>query len=82
MSAKTLFYLAAVSLILTRPAYAYLDPSVSSMLFQVMATAAVAVGLFWGRFKRGFSKFFGLPRAKKKPGEGKSVDIDAGNGEG
>ena len=56
------YLLTAILLLLTRPAWAYLDPGTGSMLLQVIlggiAAIGVALKLFWHKIRvaLGFSK--------------------------
>ncbi len=51
-----------------RPAYAYLDPATSSMIFQSIIATVLAVfttaGIYWRRIK----SFFSRDKEKKKAG--------------
>ena len=44
---KIAFLFAAVSLILCRPAYAYLDPGTGSIILQALAAGVLAMGVGW-----------------------------------
>lgn len=48
-------------LLFTRPAYAYLNPGIGSMLLQgliaVVLVISVTIGMFWSRIKAFFGRF-------------------------
>jgi len=46
------FFIIVFALILARPAYAYLDPGTGSMLLQILAAGALAIGVGWRSFVR------------------------------
>lgn len=66
---RTLFYILCMGIILTVPAFAYVDPSVSTMAIQAVAAVVVAagavVGVLWSK-------------AKKKAAQVLNIDENAG----
>jgi len=59
-----------IFLLLTLPAYAYIDPGTGSFLIQViismLVSAVIGIKLFWTRIKLKFKALFG----RKFPGDG------------
>ena len=50
------------ALLIARPAYAYLDPGTGSMLLQILAAIAIAIGVSW----RSFAAFIRRKKNKNK----------------
>ena len=48
-SIKYFFIISIFTLLFANPAYAYLDPGTGSMLLQILAAGALAVGVGWRR---------------------------------
>lgn len=65
-----LYFILCFSLILSTPAYAYLDPSVMTYTIQVVAGIAVAVGavvgIYWRRAKRMIQEKLGIDENARK----------------
>ena len=65
-----LYFTACFSVMLITPAYAYLDPSVTTYVIQVVAGVAVAVGatagIIWRRAKRKLQDKLGIDENAKK----------------
>ncbi len=59
---ELLFFLLVLSLALSPPAYAYLDPGSGSYIFQLLLATLVgllfALRMFWGRIKLFVKKIF------------------------
>ena len=59
---KLVFYSLALCLILSKKAYAYLDPGTGSYLIQLLLAAFLGIGigfrLFWGKIKVTIKKLF------------------------
>lgn len=68
-SIRTLFYILCVGVILTVPAFAYVDPSVTSMAIQGIAAVVIAAGAVIGVLWR---------KARKKAAEVFNIDENAG----
>jgi hypothetical protein len=68
----------ALTLIMTQPAWAYLDPSAGSMMLQLLlggiAGAAVALKLFWGKLL----SLFGRTARRREAPEGADPEISGG----
>lgn len=63
------FYLAGIAAALTVPAFAYVDPSVTTFAFQAIAAVVVAAGAVVGVLWR---------KAKKKAMDALNIDENAG----
>ena len=65
-----LYFIVCFSLILSTPAYAYLDPSVMTYTVQVVAGIAVAVGavvgIYWRRAQRKVQEKLGIDENANK----------------
>lgn len=66
---RTLFYILCMGVILTVPAFAYVDPSVTTFAFQAIAAVVVAAGAVIGVLWR---------KAKKKAAQVLNIDENAG----
>ena len=66
---RTLVYVICVGAILTMPAFAYVDPSVTTFAFQAIAAVVIAAGAVIGVVVR---------KAKKKAAEVLHIDENAG----
>lgn len=66
---RTLVYVISVGAILTMPAFAYVDPSVTTFAFQAIAAVVIAAGAVIGVVVR---------KAKKKAAEVLHIDENAG----
>ena len=66
---RTLVYVICVGAILTMPAFAYVDPSVTTFAFQAIAAVVVAAGAVIGVLWR---------KAKKKAAQVLNIDENAG----
>ena len=66
---RTLFYILCMGVILTVPAFAYVDPSVTTFAFQAIAAVVVAAGAVIGVVWR---------KAKKKAAQVLNIDENAG----
>lgn len=66
---RTLFYILCMGVILTVPAFAYVDPSVTTFAFQAIAAVVVAAGAVIGVVWR---------KAKKKVAQVLNIDENAG----
>jgi len=66
---RTLFYNLCMGVILTVPAFAYVDPSVTTFAFQAIAAVVVAAGAVIGVLWR---------KAKKKAAQVLNIDENAG----
>ena len=57
----------SIVIILSNPAYAYLDPGTGSMLIQaviaIITVSSVFLGMFWGRVKTFVNTIFGKKHA-------------------
>lgn len=73
-----LYFIVCFSLILSTPAYAYLDPSVMTYTVQVVAGIAVAVGavvgIYWRRAKRKVQEKLGIDENANKEVEEEIVE--------
>ena len=64
-NSKLIILLVALCVLMfsANPAYAYLDPGTGSMMIQALLAAiaaiSVSVGIFWGRLRSFFGRFFG-----------------------
>ena len=81
MSVFGILYFAVCGLILmARPAYAYIDPSVMTFAVQVVAGVAVAVGavagVLWRRAKKKVQEKLGIDENAGKEVEEDIVEID------
>ena len=74
-----LYFMVCFSLILSTPAYAYLDPSVMTYTVQVVAGIAVAVGavvgIYWRRAKRKVQEKLGIDENANKEVEEEIVEF-------
>ena len=74
-----LYFIVCFSLILSTPAYAYLDPSVMTYTVQVVAGIAVAVGavvgIYWRRAKRKVQEKLGIDENANKEVEEEIVEF-------
>ena len=66
---RTLFYVLCMGVILTMPAFAYVDPSVTTFAFQAIAAVVIAAGAVIGVVWR---------KAKKKAAQVLHIDENAG----
>lgn len=66
---RTLFYILCMGVILTVPAFAYVDPSVTTFALQAVAAVVVAAGAVIGVVWR---------KAKKKAAQVLNIDENAG----
>lgn len=66
---RTLFYILCMGVILTVPAFAYVDPSVTTFALQAVAAVVIAAGAVIGVVWR---------KAKKKAAEVLHIDENAG----
>ncbi len=66
---RTLVYVICVGAILTMPAFAYVDPSVTTFAFQAIAAVVIAAGAVIGVVVR---------KAKKKAAQVLHIDENAG----
>ena len=66
---RTALYVICVGAILTMPAFAYVDPSVTTFAFQAIAAVVIAAGAVIGVVWR---------KAKKKAAEVLNIDENAG----
>ena len=59
---------ALLSVSMTTPAFAYLDPGTGSMVLQAivggMAVAGATVGVYWTKVRIGVSKFLGSKKTR------------------
>ena len=62
------FYLTGIALMLTMPAFAYVDPSVTTFAFQAIVAVVVAAGAIFGVVWR---------KAKKKAMQALNIDENA-----
>lgn len=67
---KNLYFVLCFALMLTLPAFAYIDPSIMTMALQIIAGIAVAVGavvgIVWRRAKKKVQQTLGIDENAKK----------------
>ena len=75
-----LYFIACFTLLFTRPAQAYIDPSVTTYAIQAIAGGAIAVGAFvtiyWRRAKKKVNKALGIDENAKKQIEDEVVEFN------
>ncbi len=74
------FFVSGFSVMLTQPAYAYLDPSVATYAVQVIAGVVVAVGavvgIYWHKAKKKVADKLGIDENRNKEVEDDVVSLD------
>ena len=74
------FFITGIGTMLMQPAYAYLDPSVTSYLVQVIAGVVIAVGavagIYWRKAKKKVADKLGIDENRNKEVEDDVVSID------
>lgn len=77
---RYIFILTCISVMLAQPAYAYLDPSVTTYAIQVIAGVIVAVGavagIFWHKAKKKVEDKLGIDENRNKEVEDDVVSTD------
>ena len=74
------FFMTCTSVMLTQPAYAYLDPSVATYTIQVIAGVVIAVGavvgIYWRKAKKKVADKLGIDENRNKEVEDDVVSLD------
>ncbi len=75
-----LYFTTCFTLLFSRSAHAYIDPSVTTYTIQAIAGAAVAIGAFitiyWRRAKKKVNKALGIDENAKKVMEEEIIDFN------
>ncbi len=81
-----LYFTTCFTLLLTRSAQAYIDPSVTTYAIQAIAGVAVAVGavvtIYWRRAKKKVNKALGIDENVKKEMEEEVIEFNPGDKNG